>query len=113
MRNGRFKISNKSPPSINFRRAKAESEGFEPPVPLPVHRISSAARSTTPAAFQKKSGPKNNTKLPYAESLTQKLRKKRYFFSDYLNLFKKMLAYVAEYTLSLPHMTMNNLCLAL
>ena len=29
----------------------AESEGFEPPVQLPVHRISSAARSTTPAAF--------------------------------------------------------------
>ena len=25
----------------------AEKEGFEPPVPLPVHRISSAARSTT------------------------------------------------------------------
>ncbi len=29
----------------------AESEGFEPPVQLPVHRISSAARSTTPATF--------------------------------------------------------------
>ncbi len=29
----------------------AESEGFEPPVQLPVHRISSAARSTTLAAF--------------------------------------------------------------
>lgn len=29
----------------------AESEGFEPPVQLPVHRISSAARSTTPASF--------------------------------------------------------------
>ena len=29
----------------------AESEGFEPPVQLPVHRISSAARSTTPADF--------------------------------------------------------------
>ena len=27
----------------------AEREGFEPPVQLPVHRISSAARSTTPA----------------------------------------------------------------
>ena len=25
----------------------AEKEGFEPPVPLPVHRISSAAHSTT------------------------------------------------------------------
>ena len=31
--------------------ALAESEGFEPPVQLPVHRISSAARSTTPATF--------------------------------------------------------------
>lgn len=29
----------------------AESEGFEPPVQLPVHRISSAAHSTTLAAF--------------------------------------------------------------
>ena len=29
----------------------AESEGFEPPVQLPVHRISSAARSTTPASL--------------------------------------------------------------
>ena len=28
---------------------KAEKEGFEPPEQLPVHRISSAARSTTPA----------------------------------------------------------------
>ena len=27
----------------------AEKEGFEPPEQLPVHRISSAARSTTPA----------------------------------------------------------------
>ena len=32
----------------------AESEGFEPPDQLPGHRISSAARSTTPATFQKK-----------------------------------------------------------
>ena len=31
----------------------AEREGFEPPVQLPVHRISSAARSTTPASFLK------------------------------------------------------------
>ena len=31
----------------------AEREGFEPPEQLPVHRISSAARSTTPASFQK------------------------------------------------------------
>lgn len=30
---------------------RAESEGFEPPVQLPVHRISSAAHSTTLAAF--------------------------------------------------------------
>ncbi len=29
----------------------AESEGFEPPDQLPGHRISSAARSTTPATF--------------------------------------------------------------
>ena len=32
----------------------AEREGFEPPEQLPVHRISSAARSTTPAPFQLK-----------------------------------------------------------
>ena len=31
----------------------AEREGFEPPVQLPVHRISSAARSTTPASLHK------------------------------------------------------------
>ena len=31
----------------------AEREGFEPPVQLPVHRISSAAHSTTLASFQK------------------------------------------------------------
>lgn len=30
----------------------AEKEGFEPPEQLPVHRISSAARSTTPAFFR-------------------------------------------------------------
>jgi hypothetical protein len=31
---------------------RAESEGFEPPVQSPVHRISSAARSTTLATFR-------------------------------------------------------------
>ena len=30
----------------------AEKEGFEPPEQLPVHRISSAGRSTTPAFFR-------------------------------------------------------------
>ena len=30
----------------------AENEGFEPPVQLPVHLISSQARSTTPAVFR-------------------------------------------------------------
>ena len=30
---------------------KAERQGFEPWEQLPVHRISSAARSTTPASF--------------------------------------------------------------
>ena len=34
----------------------AEREGFEPPEQLPVHRISSAARSTTPAPFLTNSG---------------------------------------------------------
>lgn len=37
---------------------KAEREGFEPPEQLPVHRISSAARSTTPASFPKNSDAK-------------------------------------------------------
>ena len=32
----------------------AEREGFEPPVQLPVHRISSAAQSTTLASLLKK-----------------------------------------------------------
>ncbi len=31
----------------NLQEKTAEKEGFEPPVPLPVHRISSAAHSTT------------------------------------------------------------------
>ena len=35
-----------------FFLQSAEIEGFEPPVQLPVHRISSAAHSTTLAAFQ-------------------------------------------------------------
>ena len=43
-------------------RGLAEREGFEPPVQLPVHRISSAARSTTPASFQ--------GRLPLIEALT-------------------------------------------
>ena len=34
-----------------FSLTWAESEGFEPPDQLPGHRISSAARSTTPATF--------------------------------------------------------------
>lgn len=38
----------------------AESEGFEPPVQLPVHRISSAAHSTTPAAFLRSSFASTN-----------------------------------------------------
>lgn len=56
----------KGPPSINLQRAKAESEGFEPPVPLPVHRISSAARSTTPAAFLSLSKPAKNQAVKLA-----------------------------------------------
>lgn len=34
--------------------SSAEREGFEPPEQLPVHRISSAARSTTPASLLKR-----------------------------------------------------------
>ena len=37
---------------FSFHCTLAEREGFEPPVQLPVHRISSAARSTTPASLQ-------------------------------------------------------------
>ena len=33
------------------RDSLAEREGFEPPVQLPVRRISSAVRSSTPASF--------------------------------------------------------------
>ena len=41
------------PCKLNLCRVSlAEREGFEPPVQLPVHRISSAARSTTPASLQ-------------------------------------------------------------
>ncbi len=38
---------------FRFNNWIAEREGFEPPVQLPVHRISSAAHSTTLASFQK------------------------------------------------------------
>ena len=38
-----------------FRYYFAEKQGFEPWEQLPVHRISSAARSTTPASFLKPS----------------------------------------------------------
>ena len=38
----------------------AEREGFEPPEQLPVHRISSAARSTTLAPFQLRDGKDRN-----------------------------------------------------
>ena len=46
----------------------AESEGFEPPEQLPVHRISSAARSTTPATFLKSGAKVVNYRYqqPYA-----------------------------------------------
>ncbi len=33
----------KSPPSLKLRRANAEREGFEPPVPVTVHLISNQA----------------------------------------------------------------------
>ena len=36
------------------------AEGFEPPVQLPVHRISSAAHSTTLAAFLRSSFASTN-----------------------------------------------------
>ena len=45
-------------PSLPIIRISAERQGFEPWEQLPVHRISSAARSTTPASFQ--SGCKDN-----------------------------------------------------
>lgn len=38
----------------------AEAGGFEPPVQLPVHRISSAAHSTTLAAFLRSSFANTN-----------------------------------------------------
>ena len=37
--------------SISIQR-EAERQGFEPWEQLPVHRISSAARATTPASFR-------------------------------------------------------------
>ena len=49
------------PNLIHFRYcpvSSAEREGFEPPVQLPVHRISSAARSTTPASLLEDRSPK-------------------------------------------------------
>ena len=41
----------------------AERQGFEPWEQLPVHRISSAARSTTPASLQNFVSPTINTWL--------------------------------------------------
>ena len=43
---------NKRPDDQSLVFLVAEREGFEPPEQLPVHRISSAARSTTPAFFR-------------------------------------------------------------
>ena len=43
---------NKRPDDQSLVFLVAEREGFEPPEQLPVHRISSAARSTTPASFR-------------------------------------------------------------
>ncbi len=39
---------------LRLTPTSAEKEGFEPPVRLPVHRISSAAHSTTLTFFRKK-----------------------------------------------------------
>ena len=46
-----FKIKSRKRYALRDCYIIAESEGFEPPVQLPVHLISSQARSTTPAAF--------------------------------------------------------------
>ena len=43
-----------SPPLARQAVLVAERQGFEPWEQLPVHRISSAARSTTPASLQKR-----------------------------------------------------------
>lgn len=47
----RLKSSSRLQHDDNKERIIAESKGFEPLVQLPVHRISSAAHSTTLAAF--------------------------------------------------------------
>ena len=47
-----FVYGQKNPRRRATPTRRAESEGFEPPDQLPGHRISSAARSTTPATFQ-------------------------------------------------------------
>ena len=57
----------------------AESEGFEPPVQLPVHRISSAAHSTTLAAFQSDCKVTN-----YLRKRTKKDKKKLVYFYGHL-----------------------------
>ncbi len=45
---------------LRLTPTSAEKEGFEPPVRLPVHRISSAAHSTTLTFFRKKQSKKND-----------------------------------------------------
>ena len=48
-------VENINPGLLSYMKVKpgtsAERQGFEPWEQLPVHRISSAARSTTPASF--------------------------------------------------------------
>ena len=59
--------------SLVFILGTAEREGFEPSEQLPVHRISSAARSTTPASFlihrqSAKPIPHNSAQRPIADA---------------------------------------------
>ena len=51
LKSGRGNKKSKRPADRSLALDVAEREGFEPPEQLPVHRISSAARSTTPASF--------------------------------------------------------------
>ena len=56
---------------------RAESEGFEPPEQLPVHRISSAAHSTTLATFLKSGAKVVNYRYQHHFALKKSCSRKR------------------------------------
>ena len=67
----------------------AEREGFEPPVQLPVHRISSAARSTTPAPLLFGRGRRTCARSPDPKPLFWDCKYRHIFYFSAFSCEKK------------------------